>query len=149
MEPQGRGNVPALHTPERNKRLGLRKTTLEIESARSNSWAECRTKYRHRAEGEVFLLTFPLIGLFRFARNQDLRTADRSVTASAMQVWYASDGRSKNNNFTLAKLRRMFRDANWQSDQVRHCWSPSRALSSGISLIELQNSSIRRHRRET
>jgi hypothetical protein len=29
MEPQGRGNVPALHTPERNKRLGLRKTTLE------------------------------------------------------------------------------------------------------------------------
>ena len=29
MEPQGRGNVPALHTPERNKRLGLSKTTLE------------------------------------------------------------------------------------------------------------------------
>jgi hypothetical protein len=29
MEPQGRGNVPARHTPERNKRLGLRKTTLE------------------------------------------------------------------------------------------------------------------------
>jgi hypothetical protein len=23
---------------------------------------------------------------------QDLRTADRSVTASAMQVWYADDG---------------------------------------------------------
>src|SRR5882762_4850339 len=29
MEPQGRGNVPARHTPERDKRLGLRKTTLE------------------------------------------------------------------------------------------------------------------------
>ena len=29
MEPQGRGSGPALHTPERNKRLGLRKTTLE------------------------------------------------------------------------------------------------------------------------
>src|ERR1700730_16164643 len=26
---QGRENVPARHTPERNKRLGLRKTTLE------------------------------------------------------------------------------------------------------------------------
>src|SRR6266481_5721039 len=63
MEPQGRGNVPALHTPERNKRLGLRKTTLESRVHVSNSWAECRTKYRHRAEGEAFLLTFPLIGL--------------------------------------------------------------------------------------
>src|SRR5258705_13137149 len=70
MEPQGRGNVPALHTPERNKRLGLRKTTLASrESARSNSWAECRDtkKFRHRAEGEIFLLTFPLIG--RLARR--------------------------------------------------------------------------------
>src|SRR5204863_5409915 len=65
MEPQGRENVPARHTPERNKRLGLRKTTLASrESARSNSWAECRDtkKFRHRAEGEIFLLTFPFIG---------------------------------------------------------------------------------------
>src|SRR5260370_30528335 len=29
MEPQGRGNVPALQAPERNKRFGLRKTTPE------------------------------------------------------------------------------------------------------------------------
>jgi ribosomal protein S26 len=28
-EPQGRGNVPALRTRERNKRLGRSKTTLE------------------------------------------------------------------------------------------------------------------------
>src|SRR5260370_10567814 len=32
-------------------------------SARSNSWAECRDKWdRHRAEGEIFLLTFLFIG---------------------------------------------------------------------------------------
>src|ERR1700747_2672321 len=75
MEPQGRGNVPALHTPERNKRLGLEQDHSRIESARSNSWAECRTKYRHRAEGEVFLLTFPLIGLFGIRRLELLYDA--------------------------------------------------------------------------
>ncbi len=68
MEPQGRGNVPALHTPERNKRLAEQDHS-RIESARSNSWAECRTKYRHRAEEEVFLLTFPFIGLYRLRRS--------------------------------------------------------------------------------
>src|SRR5438132_14224907 len=67
MEPQGRGNVPARHTPERNKRLGLRKTTLESRGHVQTSWAECprQKKFRHRAEGEIFLLTFPFIGLFR------------------------------------------------------------------------------------
>src|SRR2546425_9319224 len=78
MEPQGRGNVPALHTPERNKRFGLRKTTLASrESARSNSWAECRDtkKFRHRAEGEIFLLTFPFIGPFP-VRFQGIPTGD-------------------------------------------------------------------------
>src|SRR5437016_7214417 len=64
MEPQGRGNVPARHTPERNKRLGLRKTTLESRGHVQTSWAECprQKKFRHRAEGEIFLLTFPFIG---------------------------------------------------------------------------------------
>src|SRR5712691_4961651 len=65
MEPQGRGNVPALHTPERNKRLGLRKTTLEsrghVQTVGLNAET---TTCRHRAEGEECLLTFPLIGLF-------------------------------------------------------------------------------------
>src|SRR6266478_9602070 len=42
MEPQERGNVPARHTPERDKRLGL--SNSRIERARSNSWAECRDK---------------------------------------------------------------------------------------------------------
>src|SRR6266478_6033775 len=44
MEPQGRGNVPARHTPERNKRLGLSKTTLESRVHVQTSWAECRDK---------------------------------------------------------------------------------------------------------
>ena len=66
MEPQGRGNVPALHTPERNKRLGLRKTTLESRVHVQTVGLNAETKKcRHRAEGEAFLLTFPLIGLLR------------------------------------------------------------------------------------
>src|SRR6267142_2101848 len=44
MEPQGRGNVPARHTPERNKRLSLSKTTLESRVHVQTSWAECRDK---------------------------------------------------------------------------------------------------------
>src|SRR6267378_1876436 len=44
MEPQGRRNVPALQAPERNKRLGLRKTTLESRVHVQTSWAECRDK---------------------------------------------------------------------------------------------------------
>src|SRR5258707_4761199 len=67
MEPQGRGNVPALHTPERNKRLGLRKTTLEsrghVQTVGLNAET---TTCRHRADGEEGLLTFPFIGLVRF-----------------------------------------------------------------------------------
>src|SRR6266480_1812023 len=82
MEPQGRENVPARHTPERNKRLGLRKTTLASrESARSNSWAECRDtkKFRHRAEGEIFLLTFPFIGLLRVPHFIRLNALDHQL----------------------------------------------------------------------
>src|SRR5207245_11649945 len=44
MEPQGRGNVPARHTRERNKRLGLSKTTLESRLHVQTSSAECRDK---------------------------------------------------------------------------------------------------------
>src|SRR5580704_18381746 len=79
MEPQGRGNIPALHTPERNKRLGLRKTTLEsrvhVQTVGLN--AETTTS-RHRAKGELFLLTFPLIGLLRFCDLPGAGTITRS-----------------------------------------------------------------------
>src|SRR5713101_3225092 len=64
MEPQGRGNVPALQAPERNKRLGLSKTTLESRVHVQTSWAECRDKKSFGTEpkGKIFLLTFPFIG---------------------------------------------------------------------------------------
>ena len=66
MEPQGRGNVPALHTPERNKRLGLSKTTLESRVHVQTVGLNAETKKcRHRADGEECLLTFPFVGLFR------------------------------------------------------------------------------------
>src|SRR5437016_455918 len=84
MEPQGRGNVPARHTPERNKRLGLRKTTLESRGHVQTSWAECprQKKFRHRAEGEIFLLTFPFIGLFRH-REASMRSATPAILLPA------------------------------------------------------------------
>src|SRR5580704_14328541 len=71
MKPQGRGNVPALRAeatrPEQDH--------SRIESARSNSWAECRdTKCRHRADGETCLLTFSFVGLLRFARLSGVET---------------------------------------------------------------------------
>ena len=73
MEPQGRGNVPALRTPERNKRLGLSKTTLESRVHVQTVGLNAETKKgRHRAEGEICLLTFPFIGLVRFARLSEL-----------------------------------------------------------------------------
>ena len=77
MEPQGRGNVPALHTPERNKRLGLSKTTLESRVYVQTVGLNAETKKgRHRAEGEIFLLTFPFIGLLRLGTTyQSSRTS--------------------------------------------------------------------------
>ena len=58
MEPQ-QGRTAS---PLRRRRLrphGLRKTTL------SNGWAECREKIGIEPKESCFLLTFPLIGLFR------------------------------------------------------------------------------------
>ena len=65
MEPQGRGNVLALRARERNKRLGLRKTTLESRVHVQTVGLNAETKKdRHRADGEKCLLTFLFIGRF-------------------------------------------------------------------------------------
>src|SRR5216684_39060 len=83
MEPQGRGNVPALHTPERNKQLGLRKTTLEsrghVQTVGLNAET---TTCRHRAEGGECLLTFPFIGLSEWGSHPEgwPETAFREMT---------------------------------------------------------------------
>ena len=73
MELQGR----TIETPFRTRRQN--KTPLPAEdhsqgkSARSNSWAECREKMiGFEPKGEVFLLTFPLIGPYRLSDNQAL-----------------------------------------------------------------------------
>src|SRR5580704_15001919 len=81
MKPQGRGNVPALRAeatrPEQDH--------SRIESARSNSWAECRdTQCRHRADGETCLLTFSFIGLVRFALP--IQTVD--ATPSGIKLFF-------------------------------------------------------------
>jgi len=73
MEPQGRGNVPARHTPERNKRLGLRKTTLESrEGTFKQVGLNARDKKRFGTEpkgGDIsldipFYRTFPNTPLY-------------------------------------------------------------------------------------
>jgi hypothetical protein len=84
MEPQGRGNVLALRARERNKRLGLRKTTLESRVHVQTVGLNAETKKcRHRAEEETFLLTFPLTGLLRLPRQSRLcsRSCKRSRCA--------------------------------------------------------------------
>src|SRR5258706_10374522 len=61
MEPQRRGSVLPLHIWKRNRTLGLRKTTLEVGVHVQRVGLNAETKKdRHRAEGEMFLLTFPL-----------------------------------------------------------------------------------------
>src|SRR5882762_5088011 len=80
MEPQGRGNVPARHTPERNKRLGLSKTTLESRVHVQTSWAECRDKKGSASSrrGDIsldipFYRTFPITLLIRWDEKAGLR----------------------------------------------------------------------------
>jgi hypothetical protein len=69
MEPQRRGSVPPLHSRKRNRTSGLSKTTLEVGVHLQPVGLNAETKKdRHRADGKRCLLTFPYIGLVRFAR---------------------------------------------------------------------------------
>ena len=65
-----KGIGPRAGMPSALRAQQIGRTLASRESARSNSWAECRDtkKFRHRAEGEIFLLTFPFIGLLWVAR---------------------------------------------------------------------------------
>src|SRR5258708_8771302 len=74
MQPQRRGSVLPLHIWKRNRTLGLRKTTLGVGVHVQRVGLNAETKKdRHRAEVEMFLLTFPFIGLFRNLRRADAR----------------------------------------------------------------------------
>src|SRR3974377_1006688 len=62
MEPQGRGSGSPLHARRPSGSLGLRKTTLESRVHVQTLGLNAEKIFRHRAEGEIFLLTFPFIG---------------------------------------------------------------------------------------
>src|SRR5215472_8877398 len=66
MEPYKRIDSP-FHTRRRSKTFGLGKTTLGVREHVQAVGLNAETKnYRQRAEGEIFLLTLPLIGPYRF-----------------------------------------------------------------------------------
>src|ERR1700688_2297511 len=88
MEPQGRGNVPARHTPERNKRLGLRKTTLESRVHVQTVGLNAETKKvsapsrRRRMSLDIpFNRTCP-----RFGVNQALWSAGSNTSAYSCEL---------------------------------------------------------------
>src|SRR5215469_12602479 len=67
MEPQRRTFDTPFHTRRQSKTLCLEKTTLRRRDYVQTVGLNAETKKdRHRAEGEIFVLTFPFIGLFRF-----------------------------------------------------------------------------------
>src|SRR6516225_9295113 len=66
MEPQGRTIDTPFHTQRQSKTLCLEKTTLRVRDYVQTVGLNADTKKdRHRAVGEIFVLTFPFIGLFR------------------------------------------------------------------------------------
>jgi hypothetical protein len=67
MEPQGRGSVSPLYKRRRNRTLRLRKTTRESRVHVQTVGLNAEKIFRHRAEGEILLLTFLFIGLVRQA----------------------------------------------------------------------------------
>src|SRR5215467_7287395 len=63
MEPQGRTIASPSRTRRQSKTLCLEKTTLRRRDYVQTVGLNAETKKdRHRAEGEIFVLTFPLIG---------------------------------------------------------------------------------------
>jgi hypothetical protein len=69
MEPQGR-TIHALFCMRRQSKTPcLEKTTLRVRDYVQTVGLNAETKKdRHRAPGELFVLTFPLIGLYRLMR---------------------------------------------------------------------------------
>jgi len=78
MEPQGRTIASPSRTRRQSKTLCLEKTALRVRNYVQTVGLNAETKKdRHRAAGEIFVLTFPLIGLTGFATllaNRDART---------------------------------------------------------------------------
>jgi hypothetical protein len=89
MEPQGRTIDTLFHTQRQSKTLCLEKTTLRVSDYVQTVGLNAETKKgRHRAEGEKFVLTFPLIGLFRFPDSGvDRTTAIRCHASMLKRLW--------------------------------------------------------------
>jgi hypothetical protein len=105
MEPQGRGSVSPLYTRRRNRTLDLRKTTLKESEHVKNNWAECRKKqFRHRADGDVFLLTFLFIGL-PYCRPSGSSLASWLESARTMARFYGTRGTAHRNFLFLKPTR--------------------------------------------
>jgi hypothetical protein len=69
---RGRGSVSPLRTRRRKQGTRPEEDLSQMESTRSNSWAECRDKWdRHRAEGGDFSLDIP------FYRTSPVSRLDR------------------------------------------------------------------------
>src|SRR6516225_2793409 len=66
MEPQGRTIASPSRTRRQSKTLCLEKTTPRVRDYVQTVGLNAETKEdRHRAEGEIFVLTFPFIGPYR------------------------------------------------------------------------------------
>src|SRR5215471_7111702 len=66
MEPQRRTIDTPFHTRRQSKTLCLEKTTLRVRDYVQTVGLNADTKKdRHRAVGEIFVLTFPFIGPYR------------------------------------------------------------------------------------
>jgi len=71
MEPQGRTIASPSRTRRQSKTLCLEKTALRVRNYVQTVGLNAETKKdRHRAAGEIFVLTFPLIGLTGFRISQ-------------------------------------------------------------------------------
>ena len=80
MEPQERRFASPFQTRRQPKTFTLGKTTLRVRVHVQTVGLNAETKkHRHRAEGEIFLLTFPFIGLQRFSHS--------SGTAALRDLW--------------------------------------------------------------
>jgi hypothetical protein len=82
MEPQGRTIDSPFRTRRQSKTLRLEKATLRARDYVQTVGLNAETKKdRHRAEGEIFVLTFPFIGLTGLAGG-----FDRSMQHHLMNV---------------------------------------------------------------
>src|SRR5215472_5237832 len=89
MEPQGRTIDALFHRGKQSKTLCLEKTTLRVRDYVQTLGLNAETKKdRHRAVGEIFVLTFPFIGPFPVIRLERSRSAaDASRETNADQHW--------------------------------------------------------------